>query len=205
MLLPCQAERDGRRPRLGQRRQVYADQLLAVRAPRLDRERVGEEVADVAQPLTRLRHLPVEEADLGAVEEEVADVGVAVDQRERGPRPERLEREPVPGSGSPPPRCSSAGTSSPKRSSAGRSERSERILPMRNTGSRGESAQPGEIAVQARALPVGGVKSCERPHHGARALGIAGSRDVREAAAARDQVLEQQHEARVPRRAAAAK
>src|SRR5436190_9087837 len=59
--------------------EIVAEQVTFVRAPVVDRQREREEIADVAQWRARLDDAPVEEAHAIPVEEQVADVRVAVD------------------------------------------------------------------------------------------------------------------------------
>ena len=66
--------------------EVALEQLALVLAALLDVDGHREEVADVAQVRAHARQAPVEEADAVAVEEDVADVRVAVDVASTGRR-----------------------------------------------------------------------------------------------------------------------
>ena len=67
-------------------------EVTLVLAALLDVDAHGEEVADVAEVRAHSREAPVEEADAPMVVEEVAGMGVAVDDGERRVPPQPLER-----------------------------------------------------------------------------------------------------------------
>ena len=62
---------------------VLRDEVALVRAADLGGDRVAEHVRDIAQPGRPRDHRPVEEAGALAVDEEVAEVRVAVHERAR--------------------------------------------------------------------------------------------------------------------------
>jgi hypothetical protein len=74
-----------------ERVEVALEQLALVRAAFFDVDGHGEEVADVAEVGAHTRPAPVEEADAIAVEEDVADVQVAVDVGRRSGMPDLVE------------------------------------------------------------------------------------------------------------------
>ena len=91
MRAPRLVEGDLRGTRGAPQVEVEAQQVAFVRPAIVDRHRHRQQVADVAHRGVDVDDPPVEEADPSVVEEEVADVGVAVDHCVRALVPEPLQ------------------------------------------------------------------------------------------------------------------
>ncbi len=104
VLRPRVVERDRRAAERVACREVEAQQILLVGAPVVGLHRHLQEVAHVAEGLVEVDHTPVVEADASTVEvgtaprgvdEQIADVGVAVHDSDIGTGPEVVHREAV--------------------------------------------------------------------------------------------------------------